>query len=172
MNRRVLGVSIVTVWLGALGWMLIREYRPTASQVLAEATWSLPPGATYYALSLGGQQIGYASNMVDTLADGIRVEDNMTLEVPVLGELHRTDARTEAWLSRQLALRSFTATMRGDIGQFTATGEVSGDTLLTVDLVSAGSTQRLRTPLKRPIVLPGVLPLQATRPSWSPTARR
>jgi len=162
MNRRVLGVSIVTVWLGALGWMLIREYRPTASQVLAEATWSLPPGATYYALSLGGQQIGYASNMVDTLADGIRVEDNMTLEVPVLGELHRTDARTEAWLSRQLALRSFTATMRGDIGQFTATGEVSGDTLLTVDLVSAGSTQRLRTPLKRPIVLPGLLPLQAT----------
>jgi len=162
MNRRVLGVSILAVWLVALGWMLVREYRPTASQVLAEATLSLPPGATYYTLSLGGQQIGYASNTVDTLPDAIRVEDIMTLELPALGEMHRTDAKTEAWLSRQLALRSFTATMRGDIGQFTAKGEVSGDTLLTVDLVSAGSTQRLRTPLKRPIVLPGLLPLQAT----------
>ncbi|MBI2615536.1 MAG: transglutaminase domain-containing protein [Gemmatimonadetes bacterium] len=162
MSRRALGVSILAVWLGAMGWMLARQYRPTASQVIADATLSLPPGATYYALSLGGQQIGYASNLVDTLPDGIRVEDIMTLEVPALGDWHRTEARTEAWLSRQLALRSFSATMRGDIGQFTAKGEVSGDTLLTVDLVSAGSTQRLRTPLKRPIVLPGLLPLQAT----------
>jgi len=86
----------------------------------------------------------------------------MNLEIPALGDLHRTEARTEAWLSRQLALRSFTATMRGDIGRFTAKGEVSGDSLLTVDLTSAGSTQRLRTPLTRPIVLPGLLPLQAT----------
>ncbi len=162
MKRRALGISILAVWLGALGWMLIREYRPSAGEILAEATLSLPPGATYYTLSLGGQQIGYASNMVDTLPDAIRVEDNMTLEVPVLGKVHHTEARTEAWLSRQLALRSFSATMRGDIGQFTAKGEVSGDTLLTVDLVSAGSTQRLRTPLKRPIALPGLLPIQAT----------
>ena len=163
MKRRVLGVSIVAVWLGALGWMLLQEYQPqSASETMAEATLSLSPGATYYTLSLGGQQIGYASNMVDTLPDGIRVEDIMNLEIPALGDLHRTEARTEAWLSRQLALRSFTATMRGDIGQFVAKGEVSGDTLLTVDLTSAGSTQRLRTPLKRPIVLPGLLPLQAT----------
>src|SRR3989338_9769837 len=98
MNRRVLGVSIVAVWLGALGWMFVREYRPTASEVMAEATLSLSPGATYYTLSLGGQQIGYASNMVDTLPDGIRVEDIMNLELPALGDLHRTVARPEAWL--------------------------------------------------------------------------
>lgn len=161
MNRRVLGVSIVAVWLVALGWLLFREYRPTATEAMAEATMSLAPGATYYTLSLGGQQIGYASNLVDTLPDGLRVEDFMILEVPALGELHRTEARTEAILSRQLALHSFNATMRGDLGQFQARGEVSGDTLLLVDLVSAGSTQRLRTPLQRPIVLPGFVSLQA-----------
>lgn len=162
MSRRVLAVGILAVWLGAVGWLVRRDYRPLQSDVLAEATLSLPPGATYYTLLLGGQQIGYASSTVDTLADEIRVEDRMTLEVPALGEMHHTDAQTEARLSRQMALRSFTATMRGDIGQFVARGEVSGETLLTVDLESGGSTQRLRVPLKRAIVLPGLLPLQAT----------
>ncbi len=162
MSRRALAVTILGAWLGAMGWLWWREYRPRQSDVIAEATLSLPPGATYYTLSLGGQQIGYASSTVDTLPDGIRVEDRMTLEIPALGETHHTDAQTEALLSRRLALRSFTATMRGDIGQFVAKGEVSGDTLLTVDLESAGSTQRLRVPLQRPIVLPGLLPIQAT----------
>ncbi len=162
MSRRTLAVTIVAVWLGTMGLLAWREYRPRRSEAIAEATLSLPPGATYYALWLGGQQIGYASNIVDTLPDGIRVEDRMTLEIPALGEAHHTDAQTEALLSRRLALRSFRATMRGDIGQFEAKGEVSGDTLLTVDLESGGSTQRLRVPLKRAIVLPGLLPIQAT----------
>lgn len=162
MKRTWVGLGILGIWLGTLGWWLWRQYRPSSADVLAEATKSLAPGAAYYALWLGGQQIGFASSTVDTLPDGIRVEDQMTLELPALGELHRTDARTEAYLSKTLVLRRFAATMRGDLGQFAAQGEVSGDTLLVVDLASGGSTQRLRVPLKRPIVLPGLLPLQAT----------
>jgi hypothetical protein len=163
MNRRALAAGILAVWLGLLGWLAWREYRPRlASDVVAEAALSLPPGATYYALLLGGQQIGYASNTVDTLPDGLRVEDRMTLEIPAMGAPHGATAQSQALLSRSLALRSFTATLRGDIGQFTAKGEVSGDTVLVVELESAGSTQRLRVPLKRPIVLEGLMPIQAT----------
>ena len=163
MNRRTLAAGILALWLGLMGWLAWREYRPRLeSDVVAEATLSLPPGATYYTLLLGGQQIGYASNTVDTLPDGIQVDDRMTLEIPALGETHTTTAQSQAVLSRSLALRSFTATMRGDIGQFEAKGEVSGDTVLLVELASAGSTQRLRVPLKRPIVLPGLMPIQAT----------
>lgn len=161
MNRRGLAVGILAIWLGTLGWWLWRQYRPSPAEVVAEAARSLAPGATYYTLSLGGQQIGFASNTVDTLPDGIRVEDQMTLEIPAMGELHRADARTEARLSKALVLQAFSATMRGDLGQFAARGEVSGDTLLVVDLVTGGSTQRLRVALKRPVVLPGLLPLQA-----------
>jgi hypothetical protein len=160
-NRRRLAAGILAVWLGTLGWWLWRQYRPSPAAAVAEAVRSLAPGATYYTLALGGQQIGFASNTVDTLPDGIRVEDQMTLEIPAMGELHRTDARTEARLSKALALEGFRATMRGDLGQFAATGAVSGDTVLVVDLVTGSNTQRLRVPLKRPIVLPGLLPLQA-----------
>ncbi len=162
MSRRTVGIGILAVWLGALGWLVRQEYWPARSAVIAEAALSLPPGATFYILSLGGAQIGYASSTVDTLPDGLRLRDVMTLEVPALGTMHRTDATTEAMLSRQLALRSFIATVHGDIGQFVAKGEVSGDTLLAVDLESGGSTQHLRVPLKRAIVVPGLLPIRLT----------
>jgi hypothetical protein len=162
MNRRTLGAGILAVWLGALGWLVRREYWPARSAVIAEAALSLPPGSTFYTLSLGGTQIGYASSTVDTLPDGLRLRDVMTLEVPALGAVHRTDATTESMLSRQLALRSFAATMHGDIGQFAAKGVVSGDTLLSVDLETGGSTQHLRVPLKRAVVVPGLLPIRLT----------
>lgn len=145
-----------------MGWLVYREYRPSRSQLLAEAALSLPPGATYYALSLGGEQIGFASNTVDTLADSIRVQDLMVLEVLALGTLHRTDARTEAMLSRRLELRSFDALLRGDLGQFAARGRVGADSVLTVEFESGGATETMRVPLERPIVLPGLLPLQVT----------
>jgi hypothetical protein len=163
MSRRALAVVILVAWLAALGWLFVRRYRPRRqSDVLAAAVQTLPPGATYYTLSLGDRQIGYASSLVDTLPDSIRVEDQMTLEIPALGTVHHTAAMTRALLTRQLQLRSFTAIMNGDIGDFSATGTVSGDTVLTVDVESARSPQHLRVPLKQPIALPGLLPIRVT----------
>lgn len=47
MSRRALAVGILAVWLGLMGWLGWREYRPRlASDVVAEAALSLPPGAT------------------------------------------------------------------------------------------------------------------------------
>lgn len=162
MSRRAVATGVLLLWVGAIGWLVRREFWRTEGSLLTEATLSLPPGATYYVLSLGGQQIGFASNTVDTLADTIRVDDVMVLEVPALGEMHRTDARTEAWLTRRMELRGFSARLRGDIGQFAARGTVHGDSLLTVELESGGDRQSVRVPLVRPIVLPGLLPLHVT----------
>ncbi len=162
MSRRSLAIAILVLWLGALGWLLVREYRPRSqSEALAAAVQSLPPGATYYAVSLGGQQIGFASSMVDTLPDSIQVRDQMSLEIPVLGTVHHTEANTLALLTRGLELRSFLATLQSDLGGFTARGTVSGDSVLAVSLESGTTTQQLRVPLRHPIVLPGLLPIRA-----------
>lgn len=90
MSRRSVAAGVLLLWVGAIGWLVRREFWRTEGSRLTESTLSLPPGATYYALSLGGQQIGFASSTVDTLADTIRVDDVMVLEVPALGEMHRT----------------------------------------------------------------------------------
>jgi transglutaminase-like putative cysteine protease len=160
MNRRSAAFSVLALWAAALGWLLYRQYGPRKAALLAEAALSLPPGATYYALSLGGQQIGFASNTVDTLADTIRVTDIMVLDIPALGQVRRTEARTDAVLSRTLRLREFRAWLRGDLGDFAARGTVSGDSLLLVELETGGTVQTVRVRLERPIVLAALLPLQ------------
>lgn len=160
MTRRQAAAAILFVWLAALGWLVRREYFRPEAELLAEAALNVPPGAAYYAVELDGHQIGFASNKVDTLPDEIRVQDWLLLRIPVLGEVQRIDARTEAVLSRTLQLRKFVAGIRGATVRFDASGTVVGDSVLMVEVLSGDSRQTVRVRLERPIVLPGLLPLQ------------
>jgi Transglutaminase-like superfamily len=158
-NRRTLAVGILLVWAAVLGWLAKRElFRPRAD-ILAEAALSVPPGATYYRLELGGVQIGYAASTVDTVADTVKVLDQMLLQIPAMGSLQRVEARTEANLTRALRLRDFTATLHSAQTEFGVRGTVSGDTVLQVDIESEGSHQSNTVRLHEPIVLPALLPL-------------
>lgn len=160
MTRRGWAAAILIAWAASLGWLAQRELFQTTGARLAEAALSVPPGAVYYRLELGDQQVGFASSTVDTSGSAIRVEDVLILEVPALGVLHRTTAKSTATLSRALQLQQVEATFDGDIGRFSAHGTVTGDTLLTVLLVSGADSQYTRVPLERPIVLPTLLALR------------
>jgi hypothetical protein len=159
MNRKLLAGGVLAVWLIMLGWLARREYFRPHAEMLADAAMNVPPGATYYRLTLSGEQIGFASSKVDTLSDTVRVEDLMILQVPALGTVQRVEARTVANLTRTLRLRTFEATLRGADVRFGVRGEVKGDSLLAVVVESADSRQELEVPLERPIILPGLLPL-------------
>src|SRR5207245_11107079 len=115
-KRARVGAAIFLAWAGALGWLVKREYFRTTSERLAEAALSVPPGAVYFRLDLGGQQVGFASSTVDTLANAIRVQDVLTMDVSALGRLHRTTAQSDATLSRALRLESVTGEFAGDSG--------------------------------------------------------
>ncbi len=159
MNRRHSAAVIVVVWIVVMGWLVKREYFRPRAALLAEAALNVSPAATFYRLDLGGQQIGYASSLVDTLRDTIRLQDQMLLRIPVLGTLQRIEARTNANLSRTLQLRTFNATLRGEDMRFGVAGRVSGDSLLQLEIQSAESTQEYEIPLTDPVVLPALLPL-------------
>ena len=75
MTRRHWGIAILAAWGLSLGWLVKREmFRPTGAR-LAEAALAVPPGALFYRLELGGQQIGFASATLDTLSTSLRVEN-------------------------------------------------------------------------------------------------
>src|SRR5207249_1889077 len=145
---------------GSLGWLAWRELFRTTSARLADAALSVPPGAVYYRLDIGGQQVGFASSTIDTAGSAIRVEDVLVLDVPALGVLHRTTAQSRATLSRALRLEDVQATFDGDVGRFSSHGMVLGDTALAIWLVAGGDSEFTRVPLSRPIVLPTLLPLR------------
>jgi transglutaminase-like putative cysteine protease len=159
-NRRLLATSILLIWFVTLGWLVRREYFRPQSELLAEAALTVSPGATYYEVFLGGAQIGFASNKIDTLPEIIRVADQMLLQVPALGAVERVDASTEVRLSRGLQLLGFDALLRSASVRFAAKGTISGDSLLMVEIESGGSRRSFDIPLDEPLVLPGLLPLQ------------
>jgi hypothetical protein len=155
-------IVILAIWVLSLGWLVKREvFRPTGAR-LAEAALAIPPGALFYRLDIGEQQVGYSSTTIDTLAGGttIRVEHVFVLDVPALGKLHRTTARSTTFLSRALRVQSVSATFDGDLGQFAAHGQVLDDTVLSIAIITAGDSQMTRIPLQGPITLPALLPLR------------
>ncbi len=160
MSRRGWVIAILTAWVLSLGWLVKREvFRPTGAR-LAEAALAVPPGALFYRLDVGGQQMGYSSTTIDTLPSALRVETVFVLDVPALGKLHRTTARSTTMLSRALRLQSVVASFDGDIGRFETHGRVLGDTVFLVAIVSGQDSQMTRIPLKGPVTLPALLPLR------------
>jgi transglutaminase-like putative cysteine protease len=127
---------------------------------LAEAARTVGPTASFYTISMGSGAIGYATSTVDTLPDAIRVQDEMTVDIEALGSVQRTQLLTDTRLSRAFHLRSFTASLISPAGTFRASGEVQGDSVLAIELVTGGNApQRSRVRLDRPITLSSLLPL-------------
>jgi hypothetical protein len=159
-TRRTWAIAILGGWVLALGWLVKRQlFRPAGAR-LAEAALSVPPGSAYYRLDVAGQQVGFASSTIDTLGTSVRVTDVLVLQVPALGVLHRTAALSRATLSRALRLERVDAKFDGDLGQFTARGIVTGDSILALTLTSGADSGTTRIRLARPIVLPTVVPLR------------
>ena len=160
MTRRHWAIGVLAIWGLSLGWLVKRELFRSTGARLADAALSVPPGALYYRLDLGAQQVGFASATLDTMPDSIRVEDLFVLDVPAVGQLHRTTARSVAMLTRTLRLQRVDVGFDGDLGRFAAHGRVLGDSVLRVAIVSDGDSEVTRIPLTGPITLPTLLPLR------------
>ena len=153
-------MAILGAWVLSLGWLVQRQvFRPAGAR-LAEAALSVPPGASYYRLQLGGLQVGFASSTIDTTPTAIRVTDILVLRFPAAGALRRTAALSRAVLSRGLRLESLDAKFDGDPGRFAVGGLVNDDTSLTISISSPPDSSTTRLPLAHPILLPTVLPLR------------
>ena len=160
-TRGLLAAGILTLWIGGLGLLTQRElFRPHTEQ-LAEAGLRVTPGATYFAVLQKGEQIGFASTIIDTASGGITLADYLVADLPIGGKLHRASARTIVRLSRTLRVTSFSLDVDADLTPVKAQGRVVGDSLLllTVNGVAGQPTDTQRIRLSGPILLPTLVPL-------------
>jgi len=160
MRKRLLGVAIVLVWFGMIGWQVRREYFQPELARLAEAALSLAPGISFYTLTMGTRTIGQATSRLDTLPDGFELEDVMSLELPALGQTGTAVARTKVKLNPSLVMESFVFSLDSEVGRFEASGTLGPDTTLAVQITSAGSVQNLSFRLGQPPVLSNVVPIR------------
>ncbi len=160
MRRRLLGGTVLLIWLAMVGWQFRREYFQPELARLAEAALSLAPGINFYTLTMGNRTVGQATSRLDTLPDGFELEDLMSLELPALGQTGTAVARTRVRLSPSLVMQSFDFSLDSEVGRFEASGVLRADTTLEVTIVSAGSEQNLSFRLSQPPVVSNVVPIR------------
>jgi len=159
-TRRRWALTIFAAWGIALGWLVKREYFRSTGAKLAEAALAVPPGAVFFRLAVGGQQMGYAGTTIDTTRDTIRVSDVWVLDVPALGAMHRTDARSTASVSRALRMQAVDVTYDGDAGRWHAAARMLSDSSMRLTLTAGGDSETTILHVERAPVLPDLLPLR------------
>lgn len=160
MRKRVLGTTIVVVWIAMAGWKARDVYFQPELMRLAEAALTLAPGINFYTLTMNDRTVGQATSRLDTLPDGFELEDLMNLELPALGQTGVAVARTRVKLSPSLVMEDFTFTLDSEVGRFEASGELLPDTTLQVRIVSAGSEQNLSFRMSQPPIMSNVVPIR------------
>ncbi len=162
MNRRRFTLVAVALWLGSMGWLVRREYLLPDTEAMLDAGLSIPPGATFFSVSLGGRQIGTASITLDTLVDGVRVVTRYDLDIPFAeGPTHMVSA-TNAIYTRDLRLQRFARRSSGDFSPWVLEGVVDGDSLLTLRMGApeAAPDQTIRQTTGGQLALPSAVPLR------------
>ena len=154
---------MVLIWLGALAWLVVREYGSSSDREAATpGQVRVPPTATFYALLAGSDQVGLSSITTDTLPEGVRITSRTDVDVPLPLVPRRLLTNTEAIFDRGFRLRGFTTSASGEAGQVTLVVTVLADTLLSAVVSGRGfmTPDTLVLPVPAGVLLPDAVPLQ------------
>lgn len=122
MNRRVIGIAVVVLWVAGLLFLYRRNGTHSPTEFLVQAGLRVSPEVYYYSVQKAGTQIGVASSSVDTTKQRIVSVDFLRGALPVGNKTVKVEARSEARFTRGLRLRDFVVQVRGDLTPFTLRG--------------------------------------------------
>ncbi|HEX6132956.1 MAG TPA: transglutaminase-like domain-containing protein [Longimicrobiales bacterium] len=158
--RRVTGVSVLAIWLVMVGWHVRREYVVPEAERLAAGARALAPGTHWFIIRMGDVPIGIAQSRLDTLPNGYVFNDEITLDVPALGQVHRSLARTRIDLGPALELVGFEFGLTSRIGAFSVAGRAEGDSAVAVTMNAGGGPQESRIEVSDGLLLDAALSLR------------
>lgn len=147
-------------WVVALAWLVQRVAFRSKGARLAEAALTVSPGALFYRLSVGAQQIGYASTTVDTLEDSLRLADVLVVDLPALGRLNRTAGSSIATLDRSLHLLGVTSELDGVTLRANSRPGARPDGRADVLMAGGGDSVHASLPPLDTVALPSLWPLR------------
>jgi len=157
---RLLGVAILVGWVTVVGFHVKREYFKSDAMRLAEGAAMLAAGSHFYTVLMDSVAIGFSSTRLDTMPDGFYFEDFIRLDIPAMGELQEAVVQTRINLSHTLSLRDFRFILNSEIGAFEASGEMTGDSTLTVRLGAGGQGRPSTVELPSGALLDAAVPLR------------
>ena len=162
LNRRNVGRLVLVTWAVALAWLARRELDSGEAAAVARGSARIEPGAAYFAVLARGRQIGQMNLTVDTLVDGIRVTEILTLDLAEGDSTTPLARRTDFELSRTLRLRGYTSQVFGGGVNDRTDGLVGEDSILTLTAFDGDTTEtgRGRFLIRPDAILAVVLPFR------------
>lgn len=131
----------------------------------------MPPSASFYTVSSGTQQIGFASTTLDTVPLGFRVADRLRLDFRDTQKPYSLIVSQDALLTHSFGLESFEAAVAYRGVREIVTGQMDGDSAMVISWRNSDSfSRRERTPGVGALFLT-TLPLQVAFGSIPPRAR-
>ena len=162
-RRGAIGAGLLLIWTAAMALLARRELLGGGGAELDDVAVRLVPSSTFYVIEQEGTQIGFASSTVDTTPTGVVLREQLMADFGVGGRRHRASASSVTDLSRVLAMRSFDVQVKTESGTIAVKGRSVKDTLLVTVRSGDAPTDTQRLAGDRPVLLPTVLPLLATR---------
>jgi hypothetical protein len=159
-SRRVIGVSVLAIWMVMVAWHVRREYYVPEAARLAAGARMLAPGTHWFGIRMGDVPIGIAQSRLDTLPQGYVFSDEMTMDVPALGQIHRATARTRIDLGPSLELEGFDFVLDSRIGSFQVSARAEGDSALAVTMDAGSGPQQSRMDVGAGVLLDAALTLR------------
>lgn len=134
MNRRSVGLVILTAWAAALAWLAVREQGGGGTAHAGEGLRRLAPISTYYRVLLGATQVGVVNATLDTTSVGYTLLETTLLDLPAApGTPSRQALNLRAEYSRGFRLRSASVTVSDAAGDGTLNLEyLPGDRLASI----------------------------------------
>ncbi len=159
MSRKAAAILILVVWFGALGWLAQRRTVGVHSGVIVR-TWPVSPGAAFFGVYRGDHQVGLATLSTDTLVEGLRTDELVTLDLPQRGSsARRSTVRTEALYSKSLRLLRWETNLLTDDGRSVVQGVLGEDGIITLYNGLGAAVETLTvSPPPEPLILPGAVP--------------
>lgn len=122
MNRRLIGLAVVILWVAGLLFLYKRNGTHSPQEFLVQAGMRVSPEVYYYTVQKTGEQVGVASSSVDTTKQRIVSVDFLRGAFPVGSKTVKVEARSEARFTRGMRLRDFVVQVIGDMRPFTLRG--------------------------------------------------
>jgi hypothetical protein len=113
LDRRAAAAAVLIAWVAGIALLAHRRHSSTDAELLARGALRLDPATYFYTVSQNSEQIGSASSSIDTSANGFTVREVARFRTLISGNSQSVVASSTAYLSRGLALDSFSVAVTG-----------------------------------------------------------
>ncbi len=149
-------ISIVILWVLASLLLLDRVWLAPRRELALPGSPELgqAQAESWMGVYIGEEKVGYSHSTSGPDGKGGRFAQNRTtLRLQALGATQEVTTLMQYTMARDYSLRDFAFELYSESHDLKAKGRVGGNTL-TLDILSAGQSQRKTVPLKGPLYLP------------------